>query len=177
MRQAMKRSAFGLIALLLTAALLTAVVITNFPNPFASSKSDYSASFSQGIGGIGWTPINPISQTASHVYSGSYKASSGNSSGNGSFNLTVTIEVAQSEAAAQEQYGQLVLQKQSEGYTSGNSQLGNSTIFGDTKASWFGYTTNGFVSAMTNATTNASSSVSTYTFLYAYDKGINNGLW
>jgi|GEM_PF-979633 len=170
----MKRIAFGLIVLLLTATVLTAVVITNFPNPFASSKSDYSATFAQSIGGIGWTPINPISQTASNVYSGSYRASSGGSSGNGSFNLTVTIEVAQSEAVAQEQYGQLVLQKQSEGYTSGKSQLGNSTIFGNTKATWFGYTTNGFVSATANATTNASSNVSSYTFLYAYDKGINN---
>jgi hypothetical protein len=170
----MKRIAFGLIVLLLTATVFTAAFITNFSNPFASSKSDYSATFAKSIGGVGWTPINPVSQTADNVYSGSYTASSGNSSGNGSFNLTVTIEIAQSEAAAQERYGQFVLQKQSDGYTSGNSQLGNSTIFGDTKASWFGYTTNRLVSATTNATTNASSSVSTYTFLYAYDKEINH---
>jgi hypothetical protein len=166
----MKRIAFGLIVLLLTATVLTAALITSFSNPFASSKSDYSANFAKSIGGIGWTSINPVSQIADNVYSGSYRASSGN----GSFNLTVTIEIAQSEAAAQERYGQLVLQKQSDGYASGNSQLGNSTIFGDTRASWFGYTTNSLASATTNATTNASTSVSTYTFLYAYDKEINN---
>ena len=170
----MQRIAFGLIVLLLTATVLTAALITNFPNPFASSKPDYTANFAKSIGGTGWTPINPISQTADNVYSGSYRASSGNSSENRSFNLTVTIEIAQSAAAAQERYGQLVFQKQSDGYTSGNSQLGNSTIFGDTSASWFGYTTNSLVSATTNATTNASSSVSTYTLLYAYDKEINN---
>ncbi|MGA3200122.1 MAG: hypothetical protein ABSD89_12075 [Halobacteriota archaeon] len=169
----MKRIAFGLIVLLLTATVLTTALITNFSNPFASSKSDYSADFAKTIGSTGWTPINPISQTADNVYSGSYRASSGNSSENRSFNLTVTIEIAQSAAAAQERYGQLVFQKQSDGYTSGNSQLGNSTIFGDTSASWFGYT-NSLVSATTNATTNASSSVSTYTLLYAYDKEINN---
>ena len=49
----MKRIAFGLIVLLLTATVLTAAFITNFPNPFASSKSDYSANFAKSMfGGI-----------------------------------------------------------------------------------------------------------------------------
>jgi hypothetical protein len=154
----MKRSVFRLIVLLLAAAALTAVVITNFPH---SSKSDYSADFAKSIEGVGWTPINPIAQTAENVYSGSYRASS-NSSGNGSAKIAVTIEIAQSEAAANERYGQLVLQKQDGGYTSGESNLGNSTIFGDTKASWFGYKSN----TLNNA--------STYAVLYAYDAGISN---
>ena len=140
------------------AAVLTAMIITNFPH---SSKSDYSADLAKSIGGVGWTPINPIAQTAENVYSGSYIASS-NSSGNGSAKIAVTIEIAQSEAAANERYGQLVLQKQNAGYTSGESNLGNSTIFGDTKASWFGYKSN----TLNNA--------STYTVLYAYDIGISN---
>jgi hypothetical protein len=154
----MKRSVFRLIVLLLAAAALTAVVITNFPH---SSKSDYSADFAKSIEGVGWTPINPIAQTAENVYSGSYRASS-NSSGNGSAKIAVTIEIAQSEAAANERYGQLALQKQNAGYTTGESNLGNSTIFGDTKASWFGYKTN----TLNNA--------STYTVLYAYNAGISN---
>ncbi len=163
----MKRSVFGLIVLLLTATVLTAVVITNFPH---SSKPDYSADFARSIGGTGWAPINPISQIADNVYSGSYRASSGNSSGNGSLTLTVTIEIAQSEAAAKERYGHLVLQKKNDGYTSGEGNLGNSTIWGDTTASWFGYKTNSPV----NASTSASTSASTYTFLCAFDKEINN---
>ena len=141
--------------MLLAAAVLAAVVITNFPH---SSKSDYSADFAKSIEGIGWTPINPIAQTAENVYSGSYSASSGN----GSAKIAVTIEIAQSEAAANERYGQVVLQKQNAGYTTGESNLGNSTIFGDTKASWFGYKTN----TLNNA--------STYTVLYAYNAGISN---
>ncbi|MGD0172193.1 MAG: hypothetical protein ABSB81_08740 [Halobacteriota archaeon] len=157
----MKRSVFGLIVLLLTAMVLTAVVITHLPNPFASSKSDYSADLARSLEGAGWTPIHPITQIADNVYSGSYRTGSGNSSGNRSFTLTVTIEIAQSEAAAKERYGQLVIQKQNDGYTSGNSELGNSTIFGDTTASWFGYKTN-------------SSNASTYTFLYAHDTEINS---
>jgi len=49
----MKRIAFGLIVLLLTATVLTAAFIANFPNPFASSKSDYSANFAKSMfGGI-----------------------------------------------------------------------------------------------------------------------------
>jgi hypothetical protein len=155
----MKRSVFRLIVVLLAATVLTAVVITYFPH---SSKSDYSADFARSIEGIGWTPINPISQTADNVYSGSYRVSSSNSSGNGSSKIAVTIEIAQSEAAANERYGQLVLQKQNAGYTSGDSNLGNSTIFGATKASWFGYKTN----TLNNA--------STYTLLYAYNAGISN---
>jgi hypothetical protein len=141
------------------AAVLTAMVITYFPH---SSKSDYSADFAKSIEGIGWTPINPISQTADNVYSGLYRVSNGNSSGNGSAKIAVTIEIAQSEAAANERYGQLVVQKQNAGYTSGESNLGNSTIFGDTKASWFGYKTN------------TPKNTSTYTFLYAYNAGSSN---
>ena len=155
----MKRSVFRLIVVLLAAAALAAVVITNFPH---SSKSDYSADFAKSIEGIGWTPINPVSQTADNVYSGSYRVSSGNSSGNGSAKIAVTIEIAQSEAAANERYGQLVLQKQNTGFTSGESNLGSSTIFGDTKASWFGYKTD----TLNNA--------STYTVLYAYNARISN---
>jgi len=147
-----------LLAAMVLAAVLTAMIITNFPH---SSKSDYRADFAKSIEGVGWTPINPIAQTAENVYSGSYIASS-NSSGNGSAKIAVTIEIAQSEAAANERYGQLVLQKQNAGYTSGESNLGNSTIFGDTKASWFGYKSN----TLNNA--------STYTVLYAYDIGISN---
>jgi len=144
---------------LLAATVLAAVVITYFPH---SSKSDYSADFAKSIEGIGWTPINPVSQTADNVYSGSYRVSSGNSSGNGSAKIAVTIEIAQSEAAANERYGQLVLQKQNTGFTSGESNLGSSTIFGDTKASWFGYKTD----TLNNA--------STYTVLYAYNARISN---
>jgi len=155
----MKRSVFRLIVVLLAATVLTAVVITYFPH---SSKADYSADFANSIEGVGWTPINPISQTADNVYSGLYRVSSGNSSGNGSAKIAVTIEIAQSEAAANERYGQVVLQKQNAGYTTGESNLGNSTIFGDTKASWFGYKTN----TLNNA--------STYTVLYAYNAGISN---
>jgi hypothetical protein len=150
---------FRLIVVLLAAAALTAVVITYFPH---SSKSDYSADFAKSVESLGWTPINPISQTTDNVYSGSYMASSGNNSGNGTATIAVTIEIAQSEAAANGRYGQLVLQKQDAGYTSGESNLGTSTIFGDTKASWFGYQTD----TLNNA--------STYTVLYAYDAGINN---
>jgi hypothetical protein len=163
----MKRSVFRLIVLLLTATVLAAVVITTFPH---SSKSDHSADFARSIEGIGWSPINPISQIADNVYSGSYRANSGNSSRNGSVTLTVTIEIAQSEAAAKDRYGQLVLQKQSDGYASGESNLGNSTIWGGPTASWFGYKT----SSPVNASTSASTSASTYTFLYAYDKEINS---
>jgi hypothetical protein len=155
----MKRSVFRLIVVLLVATVLTAVIITNFPH---SSKSDYSADLAKSIEGLGWIPINPISQTADNVYSGLYRASSSNSSGNGSAKIAVTIEIAQSEAAANERYGQLALQKQNAGYTSGESNLGSSTIFGDTKASWFGYKTN----TLNNA--------STYTVLYAYNAGISN---
>jgi hypothetical protein len=159
----MKRSVFRLIVVLLAAmvlaAVLTAMIITNFPH---SSKADYSADFAKSIEGVGWTPINPISQTANNVYSGLYRVSSGNSSGNGSAKIAVTIEIARSEAAANERYGQVVLQKQNAGYTTGESNLGNSTIFGDTKASWFGYKTN----TLNNA--------STYTVLYAYNAGISN---
>ncbi|MGZ4853536.1 MAG: hypothetical protein ACXV3D_10195 [Halobacteriota archaeon] len=155
----MKRSVFRLIVVLLAATVLTAVVITYFPH---SSKSDYSADFAKSIEGAGWTPINPVSQTADNVYSGLYRVSSGNSSGNGSAKIAVTIEIAQSEAAANERYGQLVLQKQNAGYTSGESNLGSSTILGDTKASWFGYKTNSL------------KNTSTYTFLYAYNAGISN---
>lgn len=150
---------FWVIVVVLTAAALAAVVITNFPH---SSKSDYSADFAKSIEGAGWTPINPIAQTADNVYSGSYRVSSSNGSGNGSARIAVTIEIAQSEASANERYGQLVLQKQNAGYTSGESNLGNSTIFGDTKASWFGYKTD----TLNNA--------STYTVLNAYDAGISN---
>ncbi|MGB9371655.1 MAG: hypothetical protein WCB79_07000, partial [Halobacteriota archaeon] len=103
---------------------------------------------------------------------------SGNSSGNGSFTLTVTIEIAQSEAAAKDRYGQLVLQKQNDGYVSGESNLGDSTIWGGSTASWFGYTTNSpanaSTSASTSASTGASTSASTYTFLYTYNKEINS---
>jgi len=159
----MKRSVFRLIVLLLAAAVLTAVVITTFLN---SSKADHSADFARSIEGIGWSPIKPISRIADNVYSGSYRANSGNSSGNGSFTFTVTIQIAQSEAAARDRYGQLVLQKQNDGYVSGESNLGDSTIWGGPTASWFGYTT--------NSPANASTSASTYTFLYAYDKEINS---
>jgi len=159
----MKRSVFRLIVVLLAAmvltAVLTAMIITNFPH---SSKSDYSADLAKSIEGVGWTPINPISQTADNVYSGLYRVSSANSSGNGSAKIAVTIEIAQSEAAANERYGQVVLQKQNVGYTTGESNLGNSTIFGDTKASWFGYKTD----TLNNA--------STYTVLYAYNARISN---
>ena len=155
----MKRSVFRLIVLLLIATALIAVVITN---TLHSSKPDYSADFARSIQGVGWSPINPISQTSDNVYSGLYRASSGNSSGNSSSKIAVTIEIAQSEAAANERYSQLVLQKQNAGYISGESNLGNSTIFGDTKASWFGYETN------------SSANASTYTLLYAYDAGISN---
>ena len=157
--------------MLLTATVLAAVVITTFPN---SSKPDHSADFARSIGGIGWSPINPISQIADNVYSGSYRANSGNSSRNGSFTLTVTIEIAQSEAAARDRYGQLVLQKQNDGYASGESNLGNSTIWGDPTASWFGYKTSSLVNASTSAATGASTGASTYTFLYAFDKEINS---
>ena len=170
----MNRIAFVLIALLLTAGVLTAALITNFRNPVASSKSDYSANFAQSLVGVGWTPINPISPTGDNVYSGSYRASSGNSSGNGSVELTVTIEIAQSEAAAKERFEKFVLEKQNDGYTTGSSDLGNSTIFGGSAGSWFGYNTNNTLSARTNASTNSTTSTSTYTFLYAYDKEINN---
>jgi len=108
----MKRVAFWLIALLLTATVLAAVAITKFPD---KSKSDYSANFASSLEAGGWTPIKPISQIADDVYSGSYRASSANSGGNGSVTLTVTIAIAQSEAAAKKQYGQLVLQKQNDG--------------------------------------------------------------
>jgi hypothetical protein len=166
-QQTMKRSVFRLIVVLLAAAVLTAVVITTFLN---SSKADHSADFARSIEGTGWSPIKPISQIADNAYSGSYRASSGN----GSFTLTVTIEIAQSEAAARERYGQLVLQKQNDGYASGESNLGNSTIWGDPTASWFGYTTNSPVNASTSASTSASTGASTYTFLYAFDKEINS---
>jgi len=160
----MKRSAFGLIALLLAVAVLTAGCVTNFPNPFSASKSDYSANFARSLDDAGWTPIHPISQVTDNVYSGSYRASSGNSSGNGSAKLGVTIEVAQSEDAAKDRYGQLVLEKQKEGYTSGNSELGTSTVFGDPKASWFGYKENSLAGT------------STYTFFYAYNTEISKWL-
>lgn len=172
--RAMNRIVLVLIALLLTAGVLTAAFATNIRNPLASSKSDYSANFSQNLSGAGWAPIDPIAQTGDNVYSGSYRASSGNSNGNGNVILTVTVEIAQSEAAAKERYGQLVSEKQNDGYTSGISGLGNSTIFGSPAASWFGYSTNSTLSASMNASTNASTSASTYTFLYAHDKEIGN---
>jgi hypothetical protein len=43
----MKRIAFGLIALLLTALVLTAGGTPNISNPLTSSKSDYSANFAR----------------------------------------------------------------------------------------------------------------------------------
>jgi hypothetical protein len=159
----MKSIAFGLIALLLVVAVLTSGCVANLPNPFSASKSDYSANLERSLSGAGWTPIHPISQVTDNVYSGSYKASSGNSSGNGSATLAVTIEIAQSEDAAKDRYGQLVLEKQKEGYTSGNSELGTSTVLGDPKASWFGYREDSLASAPP------------YTFFYACNTEI--GKW
>jgi hypothetical protein len=159
----MKRIAFELIALLLVVAALTLGYVSNVSTLFYASKSDYSDNFARSLGGAGWTPIHPISQASDNVYSGSYKASNGNSSGNGSATLAVIIEVAQSEDAAKDRYGQLVLEKQKEGYTSGNSELGTSTVLGDPKASWFGYKEDSLTSA------------SPYTIFYAYNSEI--GKW
>jgi len=161
----MKRIALGLVILLL-AAVLAAGLIVYFSNPFSTSKPDYSATFAQSIGGAGWSPIHPISQVAENAYSGLYRTNSGNSSGNRSGNesvtVAVTIEIAQSQDAAKDRYQQLVLEKQSAGYASGNSELNNSTVFGDPTASWFGYNDNNL------------SNVTTYLVLYAYNTEISN---
>jgi hypothetical protein len=76
----------------------------NFPsNPLASSNPNHSATFARSIESIGWAPINTISKLSDNVYSGSYK--------NSSLTFEITIEIAQSEAAAKERYGQSVLKK------------------------------------------------------------------
>jgi len=93
---------------------------------------------------------------------GLYRVSSGNSSGNGSAKIAGDDRDCTVRSCGNERYGQVVLQKQNAGYTTGESNLGNSTIFGDTKASCFGYKTN----TLNNA--------STYTVLYAYNAGISN---
>ena len=132
----MKRVAFGLIVLLLTATVFTAGCIVNTSNPTATAtatpKPDYSTTFARIMRSTGWTAINPISQLSENVYSGSYRSA----------NLTweVKIEVAQSETAAKTRYGELVLQKQDDGYSSesGGIGVGSGSIFGDVKAEWFG---------------------------------------
>ena len=79
-----------------------------------------------------------------------------------SITLDATIEIAQSEAAARERYGQLVLQKQNDGYVSQSTAgIGSSTIWGDTKAWWGGIRLNSIASA------------SIYSVNYAHNSEIN----
>jgi hypothetical protein len=160
----MKRVAFGLIVLLLTATVFTAGCTVNTSNPTATPtpKPDYSATFASMFkSSSGWTPINRISQLSENVYSGSYNSKSANGS---THTYEIKIEVAKSEADAKARYGELVLQKQDAGYTSQDVDLRGSTIYGDTKASWMGYKVNSLISA------------SEFTVLYAYNTGISEWL-
>ncbi len=161
----MSKKVAALVVFVLFSVLLVASIsgCVNFSNPLGASNTDHSATFAKSIESIGWTPINPISMLSDNVYSGSYR-STGDQNGT-KFTFEITIEIAQSETAAKERYGKLILAKQSEGYTSRSSGIaaGATTIYGDTKASWFGYKFNSLISA------------STYSFMYAYNTEI--GKW
>jgi hypothetical protein len=134
------------IIVLVVASLFVAGCTTQLSNPLAS-KSDYSATFAKIMETQtgGGTPITPISQLTDNVYSGSYKMAP---DANGkSLTTEGQIEIAKSEAAAKERYGQLVLQKQNEGYVSQSSLVSSSSIWGNEKARWGGIRLNNIASA------------------------------
>ncbi len=94
----------------------------------------------------------PVCQQAkTNVYTGAYRHN---------VTCTWTIEMARSEAAAKERYGQLVLEKQNAGCAPQTGSETNSPVFGDVKASWFG------------SKVNSAASTSCFGILYAYNTDI-----
>jgi hypothetical protein len=100
----MTKKVAAVIALIMIASLSVAGCTSNPLIP----KPDYSTTFAKIMEAQtgGGTPINPISRLTDNVYSGSYRMWNANGS---SITLDATIEIAQSEAAARERYGKLVL--------------------------------------------------------------------
>jgi len=147
----------------MTAVLLfvaASCIAAGCTSPPATTKANYSATFSRSLESAGFTPVNPMSQIAYNVYSGSYETAGSNGAGVTTYNITT--EVAKSEGAARERYGLLVQAKQNEGYTTKEGGAVGISVFGDTKASWCGYKANGPERASTD------------TFVYAYNSDIGH---
>jgi len=128
-----------IVLLLLVASLSVSGCAFSTTSPTASPTPvpDYSATLAKISKSGGWTAINSISKVNDTLYAGAYK------SGNKNQTYELTIELANSEAAAKERYGQLVLLKKSDGFTTYSNttalSTGDSTIYGTANAVWNGY--------------------------------------
>lgn len=92
---------------------------------------DYSNYFADKLVANGATTITPMALASNDTYVGTYQMS----------NKTVTIQITtmDSESAAKNQYGALILEKTNEGFVSnatGASTYGELTVFGTTTAGW-----------------------------------------
>ncbi|MDD1721705.1 MAG: hypothetical protein LUP95_06955 [Euryarchaeota archaeon] len=142
----MRRIALAFIALSLTLSVLVAGCAT-------PATKDYSTYFHNEISqGNETVTVSRMSKKTDSVYTGAYR--------DWQSTHIYTIEVAQSEAAAKERFGQLVLEKQDDGYSSSRIVTDSPNY----SASWSG--TKGDVSV----------SGSQYLILYKYDSDIREWL-